>query len=167
MKLNGEFQLISYKMLFLMGKKTQRCCLSTTTTFLLAAGILFLSGCIIQEYKNLQITIESVPSWADVYGVAGPRPGHFIGKTPLVLVYTRKNGKIFGKLSEQTIEYTDRALIFKCYIKKQGYGTYRMYEVVSVAGSGSDRRGSAKPTFGGQKTYTAGLYKLPGDQKIQ
>jgi hypothetical protein len=166
MKLNGESQLILYKMLSIRGKKTQKCYPSTITTFLLATGILFLSGCIIQQYKNLQITVESIPSGADVYGVAGPRPGHFIGKTPLVLVYTEKNGNIFGKLPEQTIEYTNRGLFFKCYIKKQGYGTYRVYEVVKEAGSG--RGGSPrKPTFGGRKTYTAGLYQLPGDKKIQ
>lgn len=149
------------------GKKTQKYYPSTIITFILATGIFFLYGCIEQSPRNLQITVQSFPSGADVYGSQGPQPGKFLGKTPLVLVYTKKNGNIFGKLPEQTIEYTDRALIFKCYIKKQGYGTYRMYEVVSMGGSGSGRRGPGKPTFGGRKTYTAGLYQLPGDKKTQ
>jgi hypothetical protein len=79
MKLNGESQLILYKMLSVRAEKTQKCYPSTITAFLLATGILFLSSCIILQHKNLQITIESVPSGADVYGVPDPRPGVAIG----------------------------------------------------------------------------------------
>lgn len=126
--------------------------------FLLASGIFLLSGCIAQRHKSLHITLQSIPSGADVYGAAGPRPGKFIGKTPLVLVYRESKGQIFGTLPEQTIEYTDSALAFKCYIKKEGYGTYRMYEVIETD---SDKDGNPiRPKVGGRKTYTAGLYRL-------
>lgn len=172
MKSNGKSRQVLCKLLSVTGNKTQGYYSSTVIAFLLSFGIFFLSGCIELFSHNLHITVQSVPSDANVYGAQGPLPGKFLGKTPLVLSYIERDGNIIGPLPEQTIEYTDRGLYFKCYIKKQGYGTYRIYECVKEAGSGRGGRGgggsSRRPTLGGgRKTYTVGLYKLPGDKKIQ
>ncbi len=172
MKSNGKSRLVLCKLLSITGNKTQGYYSSTVIAFLLASGIFFLSGCIELFSHNLRITVQSFPSDANVYGVQGPLPGKFLGKTPLVLSYIERDGNIIGPLPEQTIEYTDKCLYFKCYIKKQGYGTYRIYECIEGADSGGGGRGggrrSIKPTFvGGRKTYTVGLYKLPSDKKIQ
>ena len=136
------------------------CRKKTIFPLLLASSIFVLSGCTKQKYKNLQITVESFPSGADVYGVAGLVPGDLIGKTPLVLVYVNKRRGILGILPDQTIEYTETHLAFKCYIKKEGYGTYRIYEVIEKASLDSEGF-PTPPDFGGRITYAAGLYPLP------
>ena len=165
MKSNGKSRLVLCKLLSVTGNKTQGYYSSTVIAFLLSFGIFFLSCRIEQRPRSLQITVQSVPSDANVYGTEDSLPGKFLGKTPLVLVYIKRNGNIFGTLPEQTIEYTDRGLFFKCYIKKQGYGTYRMYKVVHEynVDYGRNTMGVAPRIvrFGGRKTYTAGLYKLP------
>ena len=138
---------------------TRMCTENHALYVLLTSGLLLLSGCTVQEYKNLQVTVDSYPSGADVHGVDGPIPGEFIGKTPLVLIYVKKEGAIFGPFPEQTIEYSDMHIAFQCYLKKQGYGTYRIFEVIDEASE--DAEGCLNPPkFGGRVSYTAGLYPL-------
>ncbi len=70
-----------------------------------------------------------------------------------------------GISPEQTIEVTRTYLAFKCYIKKEGYGTYRIYEVISKA-SDDGEGGTIAPGFGGRRTYVAGLYPLADTRKV-
>ena len=132
--------------------------------FLLVSGLFVWSGCFVPKYKNLQITVDSFPSGADVYGVAGLVPGEFIGKTPIVFVYVYKDGKIYGTIPHQTIEYNGAYLAFKCYLKKEGYGTYRMHEIINEASE--DTEGNLRyAEFNGLVSYTAGLYHLRNQDK--
>ena len=145
---------------------TRMCIENHALHILLTSGLLLLSGCKVQEYKNLQIIVDSYPSGADVYGVDGPLLGEFIGRTPLVLIYVKKERAILGPFPEQTIEYAGAYLAFKCYIKKQGYGTYRIFEIIDEASE--DAEGCLNPPkFGRRVSYTAGLYPLRSQNRSE
>lgn len=151
-------------------------------TVLILVVVSMSSGCAIppptqQDLANpnevLQITVESVPSNADVYGVSGNSAGSFLGKTPLVLKYRYWYGGIAGGGGTTPLETIDvkskpslpwslskSYLAFKCLIIADGYELYQMYEVVEDSGGGwgPGANGRIKALKGGvQKKYTAFL----------
>jgi hypothetical protein len=117
--------------------------------------------------KVLSITVESVPSGAQVYGLQGTSPSSLLGTTPLEFKYTYLRNKIYGSSPDQTLDFKlvpsypwspGRAyLAFKCLIIADGYKPYSLYEVLEDRkpygpGGGSQIR----ILWGGvQKQYTA------------
>lgn len=89
--------------------------------------------------KMLQITVVSVPTGADVYGISGNTPGTYFGKTTFTFKYRLWNKAIWGIPSaDETIGYdysrdkvTDTDyIIFKCLVYKDGYEPYQISEVL-------------------------------------
>lgn len=90
--------------------------------------------------KALWITVESVPSRANVYGSFNGSPGTLLGKTPLKFRYARTGGYYIGDFPEETLDLEWRAdlplrmgkayMAFKCVLIKDGFRPYRMYQVL-------------------------------------
>lgn len=122
--------------------------------------------------KTLHITVKSIPSGADLYGMSGNSLGDYIGKTPHTFRFwvEEKYGKwalqcqncgseldqVLDVVAEEKTWSTKRYVAFKSAVVKEGYKPYVVYEVLQDNSEGALGRASFD-NLTGNKSFTAFL----------